>query len=59
MGMDKYVEMREPLSRSGVGSEVGHSDGPTPSLEEEGIGGNGGCSAGTDPCVTEEQLGWG
>lgn len=59
MGMDTYVEMREPQSRIDVGSEVGHSDGPTPGLEGEGTDGNGGCSAGTDPCVTEEQLGWG
>lgn len=59
MGMGRRVEMRKPQSRSGAGSAVGHSDGPTPGLEVEGTGGSGGCSAGTDPCMTEEQLGWG
>lgn len=59
MGMDRYVEMREPQSRSGAGSVMGHSGGPTPGLEVEETGGSGGCSAGTDPCVMEEQLGWG
>lgn len=59
MGMDRYVEVREPPSRNGVGSAVGRSGGPTPGLEVEGTGEGGGCSADTDPCVMEEQLGWG
>lgn len=59
MGMDRYGEMREPPSRSGVGSARGRSGGPTRGLEVGGTGEGGGCSAGTDPCVTEEQLGWG
>lgn len=59
MDMDTCVEMRVYLSRSGAGSAVGHSGGPTPGLEEEGTGEGVGCSAGTDPRVTEEQLGWG
>lgn len=59
MGIDRYVEMREPPSRSGAGSVMGHSGGPTPGLEVEETGGSGGCSAGTDPCMMEEQLGWG
>ncbi len=59
IGMGRYVEMREPPSKSSVGSAAGHSGHPTPDLEVEGTGGSGGCSAGTDPCVKEEQLGWG
>lgn len=59
MGKDRYDVMTEPPSRSGAGSVVGHSDGPTLDLEVGGTGGSGGYSVGTDPCVTVEQLGWG
>lgn len=54
--MDRYVEMRVHLNRSGVGNGAGQSGGPRPDLEVEVTGGSGGHSAGTDPCMMEEQL---